>query len=92
MSNLSHSPSADFIQIVLKGSGVLNQPEETIITLNADHHRMCKFSDSQDNNYRMISQRIQAEVSEFSNHEIIRAHEERVQALLRSAPSQHLDP
>ena len=71
---------------------MLNHPNETIITLNADQQGLCRFSDAQDNKYRIVCQRIQAEVSEFSNHETIRAHEERVQALLRLALSPHLDP
>ena len=91
MSKLDRSPSANSIQIVLKGSAVLNHPNETIITLDADYQGLCRFSDAQDDNYRTISQRIQAQVAEFNNNEATRAHEEQVQAPLRSAPSPHLE-
>ena len=92
MSNLYHSPSADFIQKFLEGSGVLINPKTLSLPSMQFITGCANIPMAQDNKYRIICQRVQAEVIEFSNHETIRAQEERVQALLRSAPSQHLDP
>ena len=70
---------------------MLNQQQETVIILNADHNGICKFPNTQDNKYRTISSRIKAEVDLFNDPRAVKAHEERVGVFLQLAPPQSQD-
>jgi len=51
------------IQILDKTSSILGYPTEISTSLNADHHHVCKFKDTQDANYVLIRNTLMTVVS-----------------------------
>ena len=52
-------------KIVDRESAVLGYPTETSTYLGADHHGMCKFSDTNDPNYKQVRDLLRLFVSPF---------------------------